>query len=324
MMRKSAAQLTHMACVGITSPLVGDGACWLCGGPAVGGRPWRPWVGKGFTSWSSAAAPDAEYVCEACVYVCSRTSPVPGRPPKPDKRFGGNFRNYSHFGDAGDYGNASKGEKGLIRAFLARPKSGPWFCSVADSGQKHVLPFAPVNATGDLIGLVRFEEETICVPADNHRLVALLCDLLADGAVTKAEILTGDYSARAWSARGPQQLRADEEILSPLRGGGWFRLALWLSQRDEAQNTARQAREKEKKDERARNDKRRGSHGRVPRRGSTRSSARGRLAAQTVRHALESDAVGSSSDCDRARVDERGTARATDREPEQMDLFGSS
>lgn len=139
-----------------------DGLCWVCAGRMTRGQPVEKWSGSSFTGQNRVRCPDATHVCEACVWVCSRIAPVPGRPAKPGKKFGGNFRNYSHlyergwrslpFGDDGSqargYVNASKGEKPLIRTFLSREHAGEWFAAIADSGQKHVIPWAPLNGPG--------------------------------------------------------------------------------------------------------------------------------------------------------------------------------
>lgn len=75
------------------------GLCWLCGAQATRGQRVLDWTGSLFTGHTRARCPGAEYVCEPCVHVCSRIAPVPGRPPKDGKAFGGNWRNYSHLYD---------------------------------------------------------------------------------------------------------------------------------------------------------------------------------------------------------------------------------
>ena len=104
------------------------------------------------------------------MFICSRTSPVPGRPAKEGKKFGGNFRNYTHLWDERGYANASKGEKPVIREFLARNHAGPWFAAIADSGQKHVLPFARLNGPGRP-GIVLLDELVVRVLPDAYLVV---------------------------------------------------------------------------------------------------------------------------------------------------------
>lgn len=241
-----------------------EGLCWLCASPLTRGQPVDQWNGASFTGQNRVRCPNATHVCEPCVWIASRLSPVPGRPPKPGKKLGGNWRNYSHLYEDNwhapalpdgervrGYTNASKGEKPLIRAFLASEHLAPWFAAIADSGQKHVLPWAPLNGPGRA-GVVLFDEQLVRVP-DDQSLVAELMALLTAGC-TKDELSTGDYTPRAWQLCGADALLAFEERRGGERGGAWWSLALWLAQRDEETVQRRLAAEKEAK--RARGSKR--------------------------------------------------------------------
>jgi len=252
------------------SPVVGDcepasGRCYVCCGVVERGKQVQSWLGSNYTDQNRARFPTASHVCEACCYVHSRTSPVLGRPPKEDKKFGGNYRNYSHlyeegwagpvFGDDGStaksYANASKGQKGLIRNFLAREHTGPWFAAIADSGQKHVLPFAPLNGAGRS-GLVIFEEAMVTVP-DDQSLLSDMIALLSAG-VTKDEIGSGNWYTRTMIENREPTL-AFEAKWGAHRGGDWFRLAIWLAQRDEEAFKAVETARKEKVDARRKTKK---------------------------------------------------------------------
>ena len=208
-------------------------ACWLCGGTAGSGMPLVDWLPDSFTATSSARCPMSQTVCEACVYLCGRTNPVPGREAKPGKLFGGNWRNYSHFGDADGYASASKGEKPLIREFLLRRKRGPWFCGIADSGQKHVLPLTPLNGSGGICGAVLFEEVRVLWGSEQNDTMRLVGDLLTMG-VTKAEVESGAYSGRSWAAL-EREIRSFESKCARWRGGAVMGLALFLAQREESE-----------------------------------------------------------------------------------------
>jgi hypothetical protein len=221
-----------------------DGRCYVCGGELSRGTPVRDWMGSNFTDQARVRAPTATHVCESCCYVSSRTSPVLGRPPKDGKRFGGNFRNYSHLYDEHGYSNASKGDKPLIREFLAREHTGVWFAGIADTGQKHVLLFTPLNGPGRA-GRVLFDEVIVHVPEDQS-LVQQMTDLLTAGA-TKDEITRGEYTASTF-LRCAADVMAFEQAHREQRGSSWFALAIWLAQRDEEAVAARQAAEREAKD----------------------------------------------------------------------------
>lgn len=183
--------------------------------------------------------------------------------------FGGNMRNYAHLyedgwdspefaavkdeegevvghnGPAGlGYINASKGEKPAIREFLAREHRGIWFAAIADSGQKHVLPFTPLNGPGSRSGVVLFEESLVTVP-DDQSLIGDMTALLTAG-VTKDEIGSGNYYIRTMRERR-ELAQGFEAGHGHERGSPWFSLAIWLAQRDEEESARRVAAEKEAK-----------------------------------------------------------------------------
>lgn len=206
--------------------------CWLCGGAAVRGLRRGAWMGALFVGQNRVRDIRAEHVCEACIYVCARLSPVPGRPPKEGKKLGGNFRNYSHSGELSDgrwtWTTYSKGEKPALLAWLRREKHKAWFCGIADSGQKHLLPWVPVNPSPQG-SLALFEERRMRL--GDFALVEDMTALLTAGAM-KEEALTGDYGVRTWM-RASGAIRAFEARHRGERGGAWFALAHFLAQRKE-------------------------------------------------------------------------------------------
>lgn len=158
------------------------------------------------------------------------------------KESGGRFANFSHFLDDDRTENATKGEKPKILGWLRGPKKGFWACAIADTGQKHVLPYTPLNPPGAR-GRVRFEEAEIRLPdAAGWCIVDDMIELLTAGA-TKDEIESGNYGARAWQLCGAA-LRAFEAAHGRHRGGAWFALSVWLAQRDEERVAERMESEK--------------------------------------------------------------------------------
>jgi|GEM_PF-7060691 len=184
---------------------------------------------------------------------------------------GGCFRNYCHLVEGDSYVTASKGEKPVILDFLRREKSGPWFAAIAESGQKHLLPWVPINPRGGVSGRVLFEEREIQLPAAQHPrwdLIAETASLLTAGA-TKEEIGRGEYGSGAWQRCG-DAVRAYEQRWSGERGGAWLDLCLWLAQRDEEVVQTRMAAEQV-----VREEKKRGETGREKQRGSAGVNGRG-------------------------------------------------
>lgn len=297
-----------------------SGRCWLCGGNVGRGMQVDDWLPDTFTAHSRAAVPSSPVVCEACVFVCSRVSPVPGREAKEGKKLGGNFRNFSHLWDELGYSNASKGEKPTIREFLARRHAAPWFAAIADSGQKHVLPWAPMNGPGRA-GRVLFDEQAIAVP-DDQGLVEEMAALLTAGA-TKDEMVSGDYRAQTYE-RCAVAVAAFERAHSSERRGGWFTLALWLAQRDEDAVERRQAAEKEAKDAK----RKAGRKAPNADRGDAPSRARGVPRGLKPEHAealgdpVEPGEGGGPHDRDAGAVDHGAVPRDADPVTQQLDMFG--
>lgn len=219
-----------------------DAVCYLCGGKAERGTQVSAWAGDTFTDANRARAPHSTIVCEACVFVCSRLSPVPGHPPADGKKLGGNYRNYSHLYEEGDlpwYAAPSKGDKATIRAFLRRVHNGPWFAGIADSGQRHLIPWIPMNPAGARAGRILFEDAEIRIPApdaNDWQLVDAMTAVMDAGA-SKEGVLTGDYSPIAWARFGPA-ISEFERTWGRLRPSRWWTLCAWLAQRTEVNNGA--------------------------------------------------------------------------------------
>lgn len=234
---RSASQLLH-AHKG--SPAVPDASdvpigicCWVCGHLAHGRAvPRKDWNGKTFTGQNRVRAPASDYVCEACVWAMS------GKPPD-------TLRLESHLFECGtSYVHVNKGAKPAIRTFLRARHAHDWFGSIADSGQKHVVPWTAVNPGGSRGGIVLFEERIVTLPSDDTGwgLVDAMTILLTAGA-TKTEVESGDYKQWAWTLCA-DQVRAFEASWGAGRSSPFFSLAIWLAQRDEAVVAERMAAQK--------------------------------------------------------------------------------
>jgi len=240
----SLSQIIHRIRGGAAVPAcssAGSFFCWVCGGASTRGQVRWEWAGANYTGQNKARCPDSNWVCEACVSVMA------GRPPDTE-------RMWSHLVEGDEHVRVNKGGKPTMRAFLRREHSKPWAAAIADSGQKHIIPWTPVNAGGQVGGRVLFEEMLVDLPRDAQGW-ALLDDLevvLTDG-LTKEEIARGEYGPRAWQLLGADRVREFEGRWGSLRGGGWFELAVWLAQRDEAKVQARLDAEKAAKKEKGKN-----------------------------------------------------------------------
>lgn len=240
----------------------GDDRCWICAaGSGFYGAPINPVLGHRFVTWDGAKftgqnkikCPAGAMVCAACLWLMSRASAVPGRPAKPGQACGPNWRNFSVLFAPGEpLLIASKGEKPAIREWLRRPHRGPWFAALADSGQKHVVMWAPVNGGGEGPGRparLLWDERLVTIPGPGDAgwgLVDDTAELLTAGG-TKEEVTSGVWGHHAVT-RCEALIRAYEAAHGCRRGSAWFDLAVWLAQRDEEAVAARMAEEKATRD----------------------------------------------------------------------------
>lgn len=208
------------------------GICAICARESSRTALFDRWQGANFTDQNKIRTWGATLVCEACMWAHSWVPP-PGFPAQEEGKKGVNLRLYSHlWGEATGYQYANKATKPIIREWIrarAESRTERCFCAIADSGQKHVIPWTRVNLPGSRPLVVRFEEQDVTI--GDWRLIAGITDLLTDG-VTKDEIAGGDYRLMSWQ-QSAALLEPFEDEFGSLRGSGWWSLALWLSQRDE-------------------------------------------------------------------------------------------
>lgn len=170
-------------------------------------------MGANFVGQNRVRCPESATVCEACVVVMA------GRPPD-------TLRMHSHLFDGLSWLRLTKADKTTMRAWLRRPKGAGWFAAIADSGKKHIIPWAPVNGAGS--GVVLFEERVVTLGP--WELVEAMEDLLTQG-VRKPELERGDYGPRAWHQAAAGVQAFERAWGTKWRASGWFELGVWLAQR---------------------------------------------------------------------------------------------
>jgi hypothetical protein len=215
-------------------------------------------MGANFLGQNKVRCWESNAVCEACCCVTAWTTPmampVPGAEliaaanaekkavarakklaegGKLGKERDLGWRLFSVLYEAGEVLAINKAGKPRILEWLRRPHKAPWFAAIADSGQKHVVPWCPVNAGP--IGRVLFEERELTL--GDFALVDDTSALLTAGA-TKDEIASGQYEPRTWMLC-PDAIDAFEARWSHERASSWFELSTWLAQRNEAAVAAR-------------------------------------------------------------------------------------
>lgn len=223
-----------------------DVMCWVCGAACKRGIEKTKWNGAAFVGQNNVRCWESKYACEPCLCVMSWMTPIvmpiPGVTVKDGSKRDPNWRNYCVLLSGDKVVAYSKGDKPAIRKWLREPKPAPWFAAIIDSGQKHVVPWAPINGTGE-IGRVRFEDRELSL--GDWTMLDDMTALLTAGA-SKEEITGAQYRPETWIRCGPI-IDAFESRWEHERSSAWFDLAVWLSQRDEEAVAARLAAEKEAK-----------------------------------------------------------------------------
>jgi len=195
------------------------GRCYVCCADMTRGMPVQKWLGSNYTDQNRARWPSATHVCEACCHIHAWTSP-PGRMAAPGKARGPSWRGFSHLWEDGwGYRNANKAEKPAIREFIEREHAGDWFAAIADTGQKHVIPFTPMNGSGRA-GLVLMDELRVQVP-DDTSLIARMADL--DTLMVMIGAFLADCKVGGKKATGHGRLRCvkawDMKVARPSEAG---------------------------------------------------------------------------------------------------------
>lgn len=205
------------------------GVCAVCGELCETGLAFARWQGANFTDQNKLRRPDSAAVCACCVWSHSWVAP-PGHPADPDKPKGKNLRMFTHLWDAAGHLYLPPKSGREISSWLrsARP-SGQWFAAVALSGQKHVLPWTPINDSGGR--RIRFEEETLVLGKWQ-----LLDDMESMRKWFHSEAIDrGDYPPALVAKHGAiEAVREFERTWASRRGSSWWRLCLFLARKASA------------------------------------------------------------------------------------------
>ena len=215
----------YSACQSIYSLFyeIGDSRelCGLCRGTAVDVLPLNKAVNPGFADRDQFVK---ETCCLACHWAMSNANidlQEFMRKDKPQR-----CRNYSHFRKGADYQPLSKAQKQEMLDLLLAPPF-PGVAVIANSGQKHLLPFAPLNPFPIRgYGQVMFENDCFELHLDFFNELVCHCQALYDEGWNKKQIETGQYvyirgmDIRDW--------RRHEKSIGPHRGTKTFQLALYL------------------------------------------------------------------------------------------------
>lgn len=202
--------------------------CYWCGSPLTMGCRVREVCSTSFTDHDQAAVPTSLWLCRACTWTMT------GRPPdtlrlwsivyREDRKAAPSHPAAPRLGPRLHLTN--KANVSEIDSVLRTPPIGPWVCSVADSGQIHVAPFARVN-TGAGAWCVRFERlDVLSSPDEYTRVASVMIELYAAG--YSKEDIAGEPSPSKLYRSGVELWREHDRFLRRYRGGALFELALFL------------------------------------------------------------------------------------------------
>jgi hypothetical protein len=215
--------------------------CYLCGKP--GSQPLS--LKDSFTAHSIAKCPDSKHLCDRCHWVI----PLRCWYLNPNKNAWGKLfsRNWSWLfqGEkvispiiAGDRGEgkdklpivSSLPTRAEIRGWLLNPPEPPFTIVVAESGQKHLVPFAPEAHSRDYFPIL-FEMDTLYISSGFRGILEQFEELMRLG-FGKTEILTGEYRSETLK-NCLEEWDKIESIISQQRGSRLFELVAHVAQKPE-------------------------------------------------------------------------------------------
>lgn len=116
-----------------------------------------------------------------------------------------------------------------IRSWLLSPPIPPFTICIADSGQKHIYPFATQANSRELFPVL-LEETLIYVRRQKFAILLDAVESLLDLGFSKKEILTKDYQSNRLM-KCLTSFPSHEAIISLYRGNSWLDLACFVARK---------------------------------------------------------------------------------------------
>jgi hypothetical protein len=200
--------------------------CYLCG-CSLATKPLN--LKDSFTAHSTAKCPSSDKLCDRCAWVI----PLRLKYYNPNTKKEGMLfsRNWSWLLSANENHPKIEGDtvselptRATIRRWLLDPPEPPFTICIAESGQKHILPWSKKSHSRDYFP-VTFELDTVYI--DREKLTQDLenYEYLLSLELTKTEINTGQYkSQNLLKLVSNEKFKETEEIISGLRCSRLFEL----------------------------------------------------------------------------------------------------
>lgn len=191
--------------------------------------------GKSFTDQYLLTRPDSDRTCYGCAWVCTgkgmdqiRMWTIVARPDltlppsNPKAIFAAD---HLHF--------TSRADMRMVVATLADPPAGPWLVSVAESGQKHTVPYSLINhGTGPWTVRMDARDITATPPEFRHVFGHVLA--LRTAGFTPPEIEALDPPMGRLNTETLPLWRHHATALTPWRGSSLLHLAAFLPNKEHA------------------------------------------------------------------------------------------
>jgi hypothetical protein len=203
--------------------------CAMCGEVEERTAPADKVLGANFTDRTLFTHPESDRVCWACTATCSGKPPktfrmwtvvaTPGQalPPSQEKAA-------SWIGQHDGLCLTSKADTTPIADTLLDPPATEWVVSIAESGQKHVLPYAQVNRGTS--GIIRMETVNIAYQRETFTHVFSHALALRRLGIPSDAVLAG--IPRYIKTRDQLETwRTHSEALKPYEKSPILSLALW-------------------------------------------------------------------------------------------------
>ena len=217
--------------------------CFLCDRPNAT-HPKSQYLSNMFTDWQKAKNPQAEHLCDFCVWAlklrCWYFNPAK---EKYVKLFGRGWS--SLFQDDALMRPTISGEhtegkdilrivsalptRAEMRGWLLDPPEPPFTICIAESGQKHIMPFAVQAQSRDYYP-VQFESDCLWIDrAEFARRLTAYEQLMAMG-FSKAEIDAGEWRSDRLMAALSDDFLALDAAIAHLRGTRLMELLAYVAQ----------------------------------------------------------------------------------------------
>lgn len=202
--------------------------CLVCGTDTLPTLPAKKALGVGFSDYTSIARPDCDDVCAACIWAMTGNGTRTLR-----------LWSIVYGADAGpslekapyEIPGATITNRGNTRPIirtLCSPPAGQWFVSIAQSGQKHILPYTTVNTGAEAIYTVRFESTDVRTsPAAFANTLRSLARL-RDAGFSAEEITTGRLGSSRLTVDTLTTWRALYPPVEAIRTSPLVAMCLWL------------------------------------------------------------------------------------------------